>query len=92
VCLTPIGIVDIAMLPPGETFNRSFFVDIVLNSLKKKLAQIPDPNPEKDHFSYLDNARRQLADHDIYANNLIWLSHPAGSPDLAPADFWFVSI
>jgi hypothetical protein len=38
------------MLPPGETFDQSFFVDIVLNSLKKKLAQISDPNPEKDHF------------------------------------------
>jgi hypothetical protein len=42
-----IGIVNIVMLPPGQTFDRSFFVDIVLDSLKKKLIQIPDPNPEK---------------------------------------------
>jgi hypothetical protein len=34
------------MSPPGETVDWFFFVDIVLNSLKK-LAQIPDPNPEK---------------------------------------------
>jgi hypothetical protein len=47
---TPIGIVDIVMLPPGETFDQSFFLDIVLDSLKKKLAQIPDLNPEKNHF------------------------------------------
>jgi hypothetical protein len=38
------------MVPPREMFDRSFFVGIVLDSLKKKLAQIPDPNPEKDHF------------------------------------------
>jgi hypothetical protein len=50
VCFTPIGIVDIIMLPPGETFDRFFFMGIVLDSLKKKLAQIHDPNPEKDHF------------------------------------------
>jgi hypothetical protein len=50
VCFTPIGIVDIVMLPPGETFDRSFFVDIVLDSLKKKFAQILDPNPEKGRF------------------------------------------
>jgi hypothetical protein len=40
------------MLPPGEIFDRSFFVDIVLESLKKKLAQIPDPNQEKGHFAF----------------------------------------
>jgi hypothetical protein len=50
VCFTGIGIVDMVMLPPGETFDHSFFVDIVLGSLKKKLTQILDPNPEKGHF------------------------------------------
>jgi hypothetical protein len=35
------------MLPPGETFDRSLFVDIVPDSLKKKFSQIPEPNPEK---------------------------------------------
>jgi hypothetical protein len=47
VYFTAIGVVDIVMLPPGETFDRSFFV---LDSLKKKLAQIPDLNPEKGHI------------------------------------------
>jgi hypothetical protein len=32
VCFTPIGIVAIAVLPPGETFDRSFCVGIVLDS------------------------------------------------------------
>jgi hypothetical protein len=49
-CFTPIGVVDVVMLPPGETFDRSFFVDNFLEILKKKLAQIPDVNPEKSHF------------------------------------------
>jgi hypothetical protein len=38
------------MLPRGETFDRFFFVDIVLDSLEKKFTQIPDLNPEKGHF------------------------------------------
>jgi hypothetical protein len=50
VWFTLIGIVDIFMLPPGGLFDRLFLVDIVLDSLKKKLTQIPDPNPEKGHF------------------------------------------
>jgi hypothetical protein len=39
--------------------------DIVLASLKKKSAQIPDPNPEKGRFLHLDNARPHLASHEI---------------------------
>jgi hypothetical protein len=48
--LHPVGIVDIIMLPPRETFGWFFFVDIVPDSLKKKLARIPDPNPERATF------------------------------------------
>jgi hypothetical protein len=50
VCFTPIGIIDIALLPPGEAFHRFFFVDIVLDSLTKKQVQIPVLNPEKYHL------------------------------------------
>jgi hypothetical protein len=35
----------------------------------------------------LDNARPYLSDHEIQANNLFRLFHPAYSPDFAPADF-----
>jgi hypothetical protein len=89
---TPLGIVDIVTFPPGETFNRSFFVRIVLDSLKKKLAQIPDLNPAKGHVLHLDNAKLHLADHQIQANNFARLSHPSYSPDLAPVDFWLLGI
>jgi hypothetical protein len=50
VCFTSIEIADIIMLPPGETPERFFFLDIVIDSLKKELAHIPGPNPEKGHF------------------------------------------
>jgi hypothetical protein len=50
VCFTAIGIADIVMLLLGEVLDRSFFMDIVLDSLKKKLAQISNLNPEKGHF------------------------------------------
>jgi hypothetical protein len=33
-------------MPPGEIFDRSFFADIVLDSLKKKHAETSNPNPE----------------------------------------------
>jgi hypothetical protein len=36
----------------------------------------------------LDNARPNLADHEIQANNLTRLSHPVHSPNSTPADFW----
>jgi hypothetical protein len=87
VCFTPIAIVDLVILPQRETFDRSFFVKIVLDSLKKKLVEIPDPNPEKGHFVYLDNARPHLAHHEIQGNNVTRPSHPAYSQNLAPADF-----
>jgi hypothetical protein len=48
-CFTPIGIIHVVILPPGETFDRSLFMNIVMDGLKKKLVQIPDPNPEKGH-------------------------------------------
>jgi hypothetical protein len=37
VCFIPIEIVDLVMLPPEEMFDRSFFADIVLDSLKKEI-------------------------------------------------------
>jgi hypothetical protein len=43
----------------------------------------------KGPFLHLDNARPHSADHEIQENNLIRLSHPTYSPELAPADFWF---
>jgi hypothetical protein len=51
VCFISIGIVDIVILPPDETFDRSFFVDIVLGSSNKKFAQNTGPNPDKGRFS-----------------------------------------
>jgi hypothetical protein len=88
VCFTPIGIVNIVMLPPRERFDQSFFKRITLDSLKKKFAQIPDPNPENGHFLHLDNARLHLADHETQASNLTRLFYSADSPDLTPAYFW----
>jgi hypothetical protein len=86
VCLTIIRIINIFMLPPRETFDRSFFVDIVLGSLKKNLAQIPQPNPEQGDPLHLDNTRPRLAHHENQANNLTRLSHSAYSRYLALAN------
>jgi hypothetical protein len=46
----PIRIIKVIVLPPGGASDRFFFVDNVLDSLKKKLAKFPCPNPERDHF------------------------------------------
>jgi hypothetical protein len=37
----------------------------------------------------VDHARLHLIDHEIQANNFTWFSHPAYSPELATANFWF---
>jgi hypothetical protein len=52
VYFTRIGAIDIVTLPPGETVSQSLFVDIVLDSLKKKLSQISDSNSENRHFCF----------------------------------------
>jgi hypothetical protein len=44
-------------------------VTIVMDSLKKTLGQIPDPNPEKGHFLHLDHARPNVVDHEIQAKS-----------------------
>jgi hypothetical protein len=82
VCFIPIGIAHILVLPPGETFDRFFFADIILDSFKKKFVQIPDPNPAKGHYAF-DNARLHLADHAIQTNIFSWWSLPAHSLDVA---------
>jgi hypothetical protein len=92
VCFTRIGIVDIVMLSLGETFDWFFFVDIVLDSLKKKLTQIPDPNRDKGHCLRLEHARPHLADHEIQANKLTGAFDPAHSPDLARPTSGFLGI
>jgi hypothetical protein len=60
--------------------------------LKKKRTQIPDPNPEKGQFLDLDNARPHLADLEIQAENLTWLSHPVYNPDSARQTSGFLGI
>jgi hypothetical protein len=92
LCFIPIGIVDIVILPLGETLDRSFFVEIVLDSLKKKFPPNSRSESRKGLFLHLDNARPHVADHEIQAHNLTWLSHPAYSPGLALADFWLLGI
>jgi hypothetical protein len=66
--------------------------DIPLDGLKKKLAEIPDPNPEKGHVLHLDNTRPHLAHREIQAKNLSQLSHPAYRPDLVPTNFLLLGI
>jgi hypothetical protein len=83
-----VGIADTVMLPPWETVDQSFVVDIVLDSLMNKFVQNRETNPDKGNFLHLDNARTNLADDDIKANNITRLSHPLYDPDLSPADFW----
>jgi hypothetical protein len=75
------------MLPREETFDQFFFADMVLDSLKKNSPKFP-MRVQKGPLLYLASARPHLADHEIRANNLTRLSHPAYSPVFTPADFW----
>jgi hypothetical protein len=83
----PSGIVDIVMLPAGETFNRTFF-DIVLSSLARKISHKVAFKKSKTYFLHLGNATLHSGAHDFNNYKIRRLPQLAYSPDLAPADFW----
>jgi hypothetical protein len=87
VSFTAIGIVDIVMLPPGETFDRFFLRGHCSGQFEEETRPNSRSESRKGTLLHLDNARFHLGDHEMQANSLTQLSHPAHSQDLAPANF-----
>ena len=82
------GMKTITMLPRGESFNRAFFVDVVLADLFKAIESARPIKKASELRLHIDNARPHLVDDVLEGNGLARLPHPPYSPDLAPSDFF----
>ena len=86
------GIVHKEFVPPGQTVNAAFYVEILKRLLENVRRKRPDQwrkntwllhrNIAPAHAALL--TRRFLTD-----NNITVVPHPPYSPDLAPSDFLF---
>jgi hypothetical protein len=87
-CFCLSRIVDIVMLPAGETLSRDLLLVIVLSSLARKVSHKEEFKKSKTYFLQLDNATPHSATHTFDDCKIRRLPQPAYSPGLGPADFW----
>ena len=76
------------MLPRGESFNRAFFVNVVLADLFKAIESARPVKRASELRLHIDNARPHLVDDVVEGNGFARLPHPPYSPDLAPSHFF----
>jgi len=82
------GVVSIVFLPPGESFTKRFFEDVVIENFASEVA-IPKTRDKKRKIKiHCDNSRTHLIDEKLHQLNVPRLVHPSYSPDLAPCDFF----
>jgi histone-lysine N-methyltransferase SETMAR len=82
------GIGTVVILPPGQSFNRDFFLDNVLLKIVDDRALRRPRLKARGTFLHLDNARPHLCNDAFEDLGIKRLPHPPYSPDLAPCDFW----
>ena len=82
------GIKSIVMLPRGASFNKEFFVDVVLGDLLKTIHTERPKRGCSELRLHIDNARPHLVDSFLEEIGLARMCHPPYSPDLAPSDFF----
>jgi len=85
------GIVHKEFVPPGQTVNQQFYLEV----LKRLRDSVREKRPEMwssgDWFLHHDNATAHtaLSEQQFLAkNNMTVIPHPPYSPDLAPCDFF----
>jgi hypothetical protein len=75
----------------GERFNTTCFINEIINELVPNLKRRGGFPDKRWYRLHLDNARphnsRDSVDY-IDRQNVVRLSHPLHSPDLAPGDFY----
>jgi transposase len=82
----PHGFHLIDALPNGQTFNASYYIDMILQPLSESRAT----EPGAGLIIHADNARPHTAQKTFEfcrENRLEMAPHPLYSPDLAPSDF-----
>ena len=85
------GIVHKELVPPGQTINAAFYVEVLKRLRENVRRKRPDQWRNNTWLLHHDNApahaslltRRFLTD-----NNMTVVPHPPYSPDLAPSDFF----
>ena len=82
-------IIDI--LPEGQIFNSSYFIDYILKPLSLKRSTICVQTDKKLLWLHLDNCRvhnSKSATESLRMLGFKRAPHPPYSPDLAPSDFY----
>jgi len=85
------GIVHKEFVPPGQTVNRQFYLQVLKrlhDSVRKKR---PEMWSSGNWFLHHDNAPAHTAlsvQQFLAKNNMTVIPHPPYSPDLAPCDFF----
>ena len=82
------GMHIIRMLPPGEKFIKSYFIDEVMVPLMEALSQKKGMKKKKRIFFHFDDASPHSIDRTLSEMGYNRLPHPPYSPDLAPSDFF----
>ena len=88
------GIVHKEFVPPGQTVNAAFYVEVLKRLWENVRRKRPDQWRNKTWLLHHDNApadaalltRRFLTD-----NNMTVMPHPPYSPDLAPSKLFLIS-
>lgn len=86
------GIVHHEFVPPGQTVNGQFYVEVLKRLKVKKVFRVrPDLARNNSRILHHDNvpAHTSLRVHEFLAKNSITLmEHPPYSPNLAPCNFF----
>lgn len=88
------GVVHHEFLPQGQTVNRHYYNEVLRRLRDKVRRKRPELWADNSWFLHHDNApaHASLQIREFCAKNqMSVLPHPPYSPDLAPADFVFVS-
>ena len=80
------GIVHTEFVPPGQTVNAAFYVEVLKRLRETMRRKRPDQWRNNTWLVYHDNAPAHAA--LLTDNNMTVVPHPLYSPDLAPSDFF----
>ena len=84
------GIVHKEFVPPGQTVNAAFYVEVLRRLQENVRRKRPDQWQKNTWLLHHDNvpAHGALLTRQFWTdNNMTVVPHPPYSPDLAPSDF-----
>jgi len=90
-CPVQKGIVQKEFVPPGQTVNAAFYVEVLKRLRENVRRKWPDQRQNNTWLLHHDNVPAHaalLAWRFLTDNNMTVVSHPPYSPDLAPSDFF----